>query len=201
MIFIGYDSTTGRPLGFAASSNAAEAAKNWPGQAVVEYQGQAAPDLATLWIEDGTLITRTDQGAAEDLEAAKKAARRALAEEINQFIAAKTEAEGGGKRYDQAWQIGAMALKMDYQAALAAGGLSTEQETAINARLALIKSVQDWIYAVRGVLFAKRAAINAAPDLAGVAAVTWDLSPFKIGATGDGANPDPDVYMDQLVIA
>ncbi len=164
------------------------------------------PDLAAqcVPVEAGTV--RPNQVYSEGvfsapptltLEEAKTAARRALVVEINDFIASKPD---GGARYDQAWQTGALALKIDYQAALLAGGLSTELETAINDRLALIQSVQNWIYAVRGVLFAKRAEINTAVDLAGVEAVAWDLSLFEVGATGDGANPDPDVYMDQLVI-
>ena len=131
------------------------------------------------------------------LEEVRKAARRALADRVNSFIASKPD---GGARYDQAWQTGALALKMDYQAALLAGGLTTEMETAIGNRLSLIQSVQDWIYAVRAVLFVKRAEINAAADVAGVEAVIWDLSPFEVGAEGAEANPDPDVYMDQLVI-
>lgn len=200
LIRIGFEAN-GRPVGATFVDNMEVPETNWVGRSFITIEGDTLPDLSTLWVEEVNgemvLVARTDQGLAEDLAKAQQTARRQLIEDINQLLATKPD---GGARYDHAWQTGAIALKIDYLNALAKGGLSTEMETAIGDRLALIQSVQEWIYAVRAVLFVKRAEINAAADVAGVEAVTWDLSPFEIGAEGDGANPDPDVYMDQLVI-
>ncbi len=198
VIYIGYNPATGRPLGFASSPGADTATRNWPGQGVIQYQGEGTPDLSSLWVEDGILVNRIDQGADEDLVNAVKAARRALADQVNGFINTKTQAEGSGNRYDSGFKITTVNLKIEYRAALAAGGLTAEEEAAINAKLDRIGELETWINAVMGEYQAKVVSVLAAATIEEARAVTLDLDKFRIGATGDGALPDPDVYLSEI---
>ncbi len=198
MIYIGFDKESGRPLGYVSTKTAFEAAKNWPDQDVIEYTGEGAPDLSTVWVVSEALVDRTDQGAVEDLVETKKAARRTLADQVNSFIDTKTKAEGGGNRYDSGFKITTVNLKVEYRAALAAGGLTAEQETGVNAKLTRIGELEAWMNAVMTEYQTKAAAVLATTTIEEAQALFLNLDKFKIGAAGEGAVPDPDVYLSEI---
>ena len=158
-------------------------------------------------IEDGETIpevgaTVTDDGYAAppgpDLATVIKSQRRALADKANSFIDTKTQVEGGGNRYDSGFKITALNLKIEYRAALAADGMTTEEEAAINAKLDRIGELETWVNAVMAEYQTKVASVLAATTIEEARAVALDLDKFMIGATGDGALPDPDVYLSEI---
>jgi len=142
------------------------------------------------WTYDGEVFSAPAPPPEPTLEEVKKAVRKRLADEVNAFIAAKSD---GGNRYEQSWMIRALNLKTEYRFALAGGGLTTEQETAINDRLDLIQQVETWINSVMAVYYSKAAEIAAATTTAEVEAVSWDLSTLEAD--------DPDIYMEQLELS
>jgi|GEM_PF-6782289 len=142
------------------------------------------------WAYDDGVFSQPAPPPEPSLEEVKKAARQRLANEVNAFIAAKSD---GSNRYEQSWMIRALNLKTEYRFALAGGGLTTEEETAINDRLTLIQQVETWVNSVMAVYYSKASEISAAQTTAEVEAVSWDLSTLEAD--------DPDIYMEQLELS
>lgn len=97
---------------------------------------------------------------------------------IDGFIQRKPN---GRPRYDHNFQTAANALMF--------GGLTGDPLTKYQAVIA-------WINAVWAVYYATKAAIEGAVTLADLEAVSWDLSPYEVGA--GGPEEDPGVSLLEL---
>ena len=99
---------------------------------------------------------------------------------IDGFIQFKSN---GRPRYDHNFKAAANALS--------AAGLTGDALTKYQAVFA-------WINAVWAVYHAAKAAIDGAATLADLDAVSWDLSPYEVGA--GGPEEDPGVGLSELLI-
>lgn len=146
---------------------------------IAEFPGEW-PDPETKQLIDGAIVDADPAVLASVFLANRKnAAIVALWSEIDNFIQRKPN---GRPRYDHNFKAAANALLV--------GGLTGDP-------LAKYQAVFAWINAVWAVYHAAKAAIDGAATLADLDAVTWDLSPYEVGA--GGPEEDPGVGLSELL--
>lgn len=149
---------------------------------------------------------------AELLATEASAKRLALARQAEAFIAQLTPAELAivravdpsrtAERYTAVWLTWASGQNAMAQIIAAAPSASAEQISRAEGVKLAYMALAAWCARVTAgplsAAFAQLAAAVEAEDPDAVEAVELDLSTYQIGATGDGADPDPDITQDML---
>jgi len=161
---------------------------------------------------DGVFAPIPAPSAAEQLATAATAKRLALARQAEGFVARLTPPELAAvraadpsrtdERYTGTWL--AWARGQNDLATIIAGHAAASPEQIARAELVKLRYLALTAWAARitagplATAFAALAAAVTAGDLAAVEALSLDLSAYMIGATGEGADPDPDITQDML---